>query len=101
VLVGFHVRRGDKREWVSRRNGADLPDGAETLAHMRQTAVKLSALTGQRDVIFVVATDEPEWCRDNLADPRGKLNIAFTSDHVKFMRINSTVSPAHSERVAL
>ena len=34
------------------------------------------------EVAFLVASDDPAWCRRNLADPEGKLNILYTQDRL-------------------
>jgi len=91
-VVGFHVRRGDKLEWVYNRNMGTLPDGPETLEHMRQTVQALGWILGLMEpwkfVIFAVASDENEWCQKNLIDPLGKLNVQFTHDRVThFLRL--------------
>jgi len=89
ILVGFHVRRGDKHEWVRKRNGGSLPDGPETLEHMRQTIQGLGRILGLRrsqveeGIVFAVASDEPDWCKENLIDPRGRINVVHTHDRVR------------------
>ncbi len=38
------------------------------------------------EVVFAVASDDPGWCRENLEDPAGELNVVFTSDYHKKSR---------------
>ena len=54
------------------------------LAAMRSSLRVLGLDPGE--VVFAVASDDPGWCRENLEDPTGELNVVFTSDYHKKSR---------------
>ncbi|XP_067653232.1 galactoside alpha-(1,2)-fucosyltransferase 2-like [Haliotis asinina] len=61
TVVGFHVRRTDMiRDWKLGYTSAPLSYMLKAMRHMK---------TKFRDPIFLIATDDKRWCRENLQFP--------------------------------
>lgn len=62
VYVGVHVRRTDYSEYLKRKYNASLVKSEFFLRQMNYFRNKY------KSVMFVVLSDEPKWCEDELAD---------------------------------
>ena len=79
TYVGVHIRRGDYKHISTFRTGGTLYNGAYFLRTMEKMAKHLGM--DPRDLVFVVATDDPKWAWSSLRSKR--LNIAFSASHYK------------------
>lgn len=132
LLVGIHVRRTDYKKWLAMRAKQGLVDEYFFLSAMQLTLDKIEQQSlhqlGSTDattnmtrgdrksprVIFVVASDDPSWCKDKFShftdlkqSGNTNLTIIYTEDHYLMVRQsgvalttrskwkNSTVENAH------
>lgn len=100
VFVGVHVRRTDYEDWLRKRLSRDLLDETYFFRAVEILRDKL-ALDGGRHhehVIFVVASDDVDWCREKLGGLKG--TVAFAADY--HARVAPDVSdPAHFDLAVL
>ncbi|KAH9513710.1 Galactoside 2-alpha-L-fucosyltransferase 1 [Bulinus truncatus] len=88
VLVGVHIRRGDFLSPNLVRAGYGVPNAS----YFTKAFNKLRSLLPNQNITFLVASDDVDWCKNNLNDrsvrilPRGSGNehfaIVSSCDHV-------------------
>ena len=83
IFIGVHVRLTDKADWLHHVSaGGRMPLPAEILYLMGQaknTVLKYYSEDPRAIVVFLVASDNPRWCKKYLVEPTW--NIEFTADY--------------------
>ena len=80
-LVGIHVRRTDYKEWMAVRAKQELVNENFFLSAMGLMVDKIGEMGKQEKLMFVVASDDPMWCKDKFSQFRLNNTIIYTSDH--------------------
>ena len=88
IFIGVHVRLTDKADWLKHVSaGGRMPLPEEILYSMGQaknTVLRYYSVDPRATVVFLVASDNPRWCKKYLVEP--SWNIEFTADYFNYLK---------------
>ena len=86
LLVGVHVRRTDYKQWMADRARQGLVNENFFLSAMKLMVNKIGKIKKQDKVLFIVASDDPVWCKEKFSQFRMNYTIIYTSDHYPILQ---------------
>ena len=92
AAVGVHVRRGDKLHWSAVDAGVRVAPREffiKAMRHFRKTL--------QGPVVFLVVSDDPDWCKSNLVGMPGVVLIESEKQRKAAAVSGSSIRAAQSE----
>ena len=80
-FVGIHVRRTDYEKWMLKWQNHAIVDESYYLSAMKLMIHRIGKLKKRDRLLFIVASDDPSWCKAIFSHFELKYPIIYTIEH--------------------